>query len=524
MSPADVLLETLVPGYGLLARSLQSYFHVDIISYLLVLVGPFAFCAYVMPSFWAQLQSLFLLLSTSVEIRYHDELFDDAMRWISNQSTLNRTLRFVAGTRMDFATLWDNTEDDERDLSETDQLRFENDPRPFWIKRTELNNLQQIRYTPAPNQIHYFTFRGCLIALRRQPYEDSGNPWAASMEKLYFYAAPWRRDVLKGLLYSIQKASTEHDRHHVVVRRGLRLGSDFQWTRMASKKPRSLSTVIMDSELKSGIVQDIENYLHPRTRSWYQSRGLPYRRGYLFYGPPGTGKSSLCFGIASLVQLEIFMVSLSAGDLDENGLALLFQSLPNRCIVLFEDVDQAGIRKRGTDIPLSRNRYKTDEITECDSLEYHSSERRSSGITLSALLNVIDGVSAQEGRILIMTTNHIEKLDDALLRPGRVDMKVPFHHVDSSAIQQLFLTFFLKPTDALVMGGKELTNSIDSPLTTASPDWAIDDIMKWSHVFGDKVPQGRYTAAEVQNYLLPYRNNPESAVRDVAGWVSLSCN
>ncbi|KAI3017328.1 hypothetical protein CBS147347_10324 [Aspergillus niger] len=522
MIQADVLLETLVPGYGLLARLLPSYFHVDVTSYLLVFVGPLAFWAYAMPSFWDRLQSLLLLFTTSVEIRYHDDLFDDAMRWISNQSTLNHTLRFVAGTRMNFATLWDDTEEDEEDLSEADQLRFEDDPRPFWTKRSELNNSRRIRYTPAPAQIHYFTYRGCLIALRRQPYKDAGSPWVASMEKLYFYAAPWRRDVVKELLYSIQKASREHDKRRVVVKRGLKLGSDFLWTRIASKKPRPLSTVIMDSELKRGIVQDIQDYLHPRTRSWYHSRGLPYRRGYLFYGPPGTGKSSLCFAIASLVQLDIFMVSLSASDLDENDLALLFQSLPNRCIVLFEDVDQAGIRKRDTDIPPSRNRCETDETTVCDGLERHSSERRSSGITLSALLNVIDGVSAQEGRILIMTTNHIEKLDSALLRPGRVDMRVPFHHVDSSAIQQLFLSFFLKPTDTLVMEGTESINSIDSPPPPARPDWDIEEIMKLALAFGDKVPQGLYTAAEVQSYLLLHRNDPESAVRDVAGWVGQS--
>ncbi|RDH26701.1 P-loop containing nucleoside triphosphate hydrolase protein [Aspergillus welwitschiae] len=485
MVPADVLLETLVPGYRLLARSLPSYFHVDITSYLLVFAGNLAFWAYAMPLFWDRFQSLLLLFSTSVEIGYHDDF------------TLSHTLRFVAGTRINFATLWDDTKEDERDLSEADQLRFENDPRPFWIKRTELNNLRIIRYTPAPAQTHYFTYRGCLIALRRQPYKDAGSPWVASMEKLYFYAAPWKKDVLKDLLYSIQKASSEHDKRRVVVKRGLKLKSDFQWTRMASKKPRPLST----------------------------SRGLPYRRGYLFYGPPGTGKSSLCFAIASLVQPEIFMVSLSASDLDENGLALLFQSLPNRCIVLFEDVDQAGIRKRDTDIPLSRNRCETDEITDCDGLERHGSERRSSKITLSALLNVIDGVSAQEGRILIMTTNHIEKLDGALLRPGRVDMRVPFHHVDSSAIQQLFLSFFLKPTDTLVMDGTELFNSTDSPSPAARPDWDIEDIMKLALAFGDKVPQDRYTAAEVQNYLLLHKNDPKSAVRDVAdGFCKIWCS
>ncbi|KAI9045864.1 uncharacterized protein KD926_007167 [Aspergillus affinis] len=332
------------------------------------------------------------------------------------------------------------------------------------------------------------------MALRRQPYKDSARPWVPIMEKLYLYAAPWRKHALKDLLSSIQKTSTEHDGHRIVVRRGLKLGPDFQWIRTALQRPRPLSTVVIDLELKKTIVEDIKDYLHPRTRSWYQSRGLPYRRGYLFYGPgaPGTGKSSLCLGIASMVQLEIFMVSLSANDVNKNSLAVLFYSLPKRCIVLFEDVDQAGIRKRGNDIPLSRNRHETDEITECDSLELRSSERRSKGITLSALLNVIDGVSAQEGIILIMTTNYIEKLDDALLRPGRVDMKIPFHHFDSSAIQQLFLAFFLKPTDALIMGGTELTDSVDLPPTTARPEWPMEDIRKLSLEFKGKIPQGCY--------------------------------
>lgn len=101
--------------------------------------------------------------------------------------------------------------------------------------------------------------------------------------------------------------------------------------------------IVINPEQKSKTISNAQNYLHPHTHSWYKSQGLLYWQGYLFYSPPSTGKSSLCFGIASLAQLSIFMVSLNTNGLDENGLTLLFQSLPKQCIVLFEDIDQASI-------------------------------------------------------------------------------------------------------------------------------------------------------------------------------------
>lgn len=310
---------------------------------------------------------------------------------------------------MGFTTLWDDEENDgTEDLSEEDQRRFENDPREFWIKRKYLDKRRKIRYTPAPAHIHFFTYEHCWIGLHRQPYKDAGSPWVANMEKLCIYAAPWRKHVLN-VLRDIQDASIEHDNNRIAISRGLNMGSSFQWMRVASKRPRPLSTIVFDPEQKKRIIKDVQDYIDPRTCSWYQSRGLPYRQGYLFYGAPGTGKSSLCLGITSLVQLDIFMVSLSANDLDENSLALLFQSLPPRCVVLFEDVDQAGIRKRSTDSPLPRKREGTDEEGESDSLEANDHEQRSNSITLAVFLNIIDGVSAQEGRILVMTTNHIEQ-------------------------------------------------------------------------------------------------------------------
>lgn len=519
MLPADAILEALIPGYGFFVHLIPSYFHVDISSYLFVLVASFAFWIYAVSSFSGRLQSFFLLLATSVEIRYNDSLYNDTMRWVSNQSSLNHTKRSVGSTRKNFATtMWDDDGDgDERDHSETDQLQFENDPTPFWIKWRNQEKVRTIRYTPAPAHIHYFTYKGCLIALRRQPYKDTGSPWVANMEKLYFYTAPWNRHVLESLLYNVQKDSADHDKNRIVVNRGLKLGSSFQWTRVAFMRPRSLSTIVVDPEQKSKIIDDVQDYLHPRTRSWYQSRGLPYRRGYLFYGPPGTGKSSLCVGIASLACLPIFMVSLRANDLDEDSLVLLFQSLPKQCIVLFEDVDQAGIQKRSTDSCLQRNQNgdEAEEICETD-----DHKRQSNGITLSAFLNVIDGVSAQEGRILIMTTNNIDQIDDALKRPGRVDMRILLGYANQWAVKEHFLIFYLSPAEDITMGIQESTSSIRPLSTPACPDWKLGDIEDLGVTFANKVPPGHYTAAEIQNYLLLHKNDPVSAVRDVTEWMS----
>lgn len=165
-----------------------------------------------------------------------------------------------------------------------------------------------------------------------------------------------------------------------------------------AKSPRPLSTVVLHPQQKQTFVDDIKEYLHPRTRRWYSDRGIPYRRGYLLCGPPGT---SLCVAVAGLLRLEIYLLNMSGRNLDEDSLLSLFGDLPRRCIVLLEDVDTAGVTRRqedgGDDDPES-DRSASDHKK--------SNGRQPQHLSLSALLNILDGVVANEGRILIMTTGH----------------------------------------------------------------------------------------------------------------------
>ncbi|RAQ70220.1 hypothetical protein AFCA_011037 [Aspergillus flavus] len=319
------------------------------------------------------------------------------------------------------------------------------------------------------------------------------------MERLHFYALPGKRHVLDDLMDEIHKTPVNGDPKQVAVYEGFKVGSSCQWMQVASKDPRFFSTVALNQDKKRRVVEDLQEFLDPRTKSWYESHGIPYRRGYLIYGPPGTGKSSLSLALASFSYLDIYALSLSAVGLDETVLATVFRDLPKHCIVLLEDIDEAGIKKRSSDSPPSG---KPDH-NGVDRIQWSLGS-----VTLSAVLNAIDGVAAQENRVLIMTTNHPERLDPALTRPGRVDMKINMGPVEWQEARQIFLMVYFQPADTLFM---EIT-----PLSIpANPDWRLEDIDNLSNAFASEIPSGRFTAAELQRYLLQYRHDPSAAVRNV---------
>ncbi|OJJ74971.1 hypothetical protein ASPBRDRAFT_668751 [Aspergillus brasiliensis CBS 101740] len=164
----------------------------------------------------------------------------------------------------------------------------------------------------------------------------------------------------------------------------------------------------------------------------------------------------------SQVLKDEMAFSLDSKIVDGNSLSYLFLSLPDRCIVLLEDVDQAGIADRGN--PDCGENIGSPE----------SSKHFHGGINLSEILNIIDGVSAQEGRILIMTTNEPENIDEARQRPGRVDRIFPFRLANEPFSNQ---SFIVDPQ----------TLNVNCALESASPEWSLDDIIHLSESFATKV-------------------------------------
>jgi len=265
---------------------------------------------------------------------------------------------------------------------------------------------------------------------------------------------------------------------------------DRGWKKTRAINKRPLDTVILDEQKKKALVEDIKDFLDPETRAWYSQRGIPYRKGYLLYGPPGTGKSSLSLAIAGACDLDIYILNISS--LDDSSLGKLFTELPANCVVLVEDIDAVNAtqsRQRGT---VETGQYETG-----------SNGKPQGKVSLSALLNVLDGVGSQEGRVLIMTTNHTDRLDAALIRPGRVDIKLELGYTNQDINARLFCALFMR----------------DDTLPDGSQRGDEDTLRKLMREFASKIPEQEFSAAEVQLFLKEYRRLPHMAVENVQEWV-----
>jgi chaperone BCS1 len=175
----------------------------------------------------------------------------------------------------------------------------------------------------------------------------------------------------------------------------------FRWDVFGEpRRKRPLDSVILDRGLKETIVSDVKDFLG--RQQWYVDRGIPYRRGYLLYGPPGSGKSSFIHALAGELDFGVAMINLSERGMTDDKLTQMLTKLPPRTLLLLEDADAAFMNRRQID----------------------ADGYSGASVTFSGLLNALDGVAAGEERIAFLTTNHIDRLDEALIRPGRVDMTV----------------------------------------------------------------------------------------------------
>ncbi|KAL5625701.1 hypothetical protein FOBRF1_000044 [Fusarium oxysporum] len=262
------------------------------------------------------------------------------------------------------------------------------------------------------------------------------------------------------------------------------------WRKEKAVTARPLSTVILDEEQKGPLIRDVREFLDPQTRRWYSEHSIPYKRGYLLYGPPGTGKSSFSLSIAGELDMDIYVVSIPGAN--DRMLKNLFAGLPDRCVVLLEDIDAAGAA-------CSRDSSSEDSDSDTDT------RPRSRGVTLSGLLNVLDGVASQEDRVLVMTTNHPDKLDQALTRPGRIDRKIEFQLADRGIAKEIYRFMF---------------GQLERNTAEASQQERCDEkVERQAEAFAVKVPEYGFSPAEIMSYLLQYRHCPAAAIENCSQWV-----
>ena len=313
----------------------------------------------------------------------------------------------------------------------------------------------RILFSPAPGE-HIFFYRGRLVILNRErPKPDGANAQSLSVrESFAIHIFSRDRNIARQLLEDARDIALPAGDNRLAIHRA----SYSSWDEQMKRLPRPPESVVLRAGLMESLIDDVRDFLG--RRNWYVERGIPYRRGYLLYGPPGTGKSSAVLAIASALKMDIAILSLANSSLDDDDLCQLLSNCPVNSIVLIEDIDCVFVERKAT-------------------------EDKANKLTFSGLLNAIDGVAAGEGRILFATTNHIERLDPALIRPGRIDRKELIGYADREQLRRLFVRFF------------------------------GDNDPSMADYFSDSLAEGTLPMSAVQTYLIQHANSADDALLEL---------
>lgn len=309
----------------------------------------------------------------------------------------------------------------------------------------------------SSGSFHKFEFEGTEISFYRERGETVTVGHARiPMEMETITLSMWGLStdpILKLINLAVAAAhEKEEEGINIYVRSNSWIGG---FEKAFTRAPRKNESVILDVDHANIILEDAKNFLSKA--AWYNDMGIPYRRGYLLHGPPGCGKSSFALVLASELKLNICILTLSGEGIDDNNLAEALRDAPDSSIVLLEDVDAIFVERKS---------------------------KANSGVSFSGLLNAIDGVAAQEGRILLMTTNHIERLDPALIRPGRCDVLLQLTKASKLQLERMFLRFF-----------------------PGSVDLATQ--------FKNRLPADELSMAQLQGHFLEYSLDAEQCVENI---------
>ncbi|KAJ6451633.1 P-loop containing nucleoside triphosphate hydrolase protein [Mycena sanguinolenta] len=323
-------------------------------------------------------------------------------------------------------------------------------------------------------------------------------------------------------------------------------GGTFFWN--VKRKPhRPIESIILPEGTLDDLIGDAKRFF--ASEAWYNRAGIPHRRGYLLYGPPGTGKSSTIHAIAGILSLEIHSFSLASAFIDDAFLQRATATIPKRSIVLVEDIDCC--------LPARED----DEDSDGGSPVRHSRSRRN-GVTLSGLLNMIDGIGSEEGKLFFATTNYVDRLDSALMRPGRIDRRIRYALATCAQARGLYERLFkdaevdmelgsigddetLPTTHAVPLAAAADLQDSTSPMVDASPDpepsapstvqsasadssvptlspQKISDarLAELGQQFAAEVRDYEFSPAELQGYLLSNRLRPIAAATEMGAWVA----
>ncbi|KAG6828504.1 hypothetical protein H0H92_007780 [Tricholoma furcatifolium] len=453
-----------------------------------------------------------------------DYPYDWLMHWLSKQPAWGRSREFEITTRtIGRSGLTEST---------TGDLEEEDDDEHTLVNG---HRKRKVAFMPSVDTTHTIYYRGHWLRITRSKrYPDYGHGSSLKIRyvrhlgkqkldsRIKFSVVARSNDILKKLVLEAKREYEKDAEHRVHIFMADTTYQCWRWNGARQKRP--MSSIVLQPGVKDMLLADCKDFLC--SEDWYAERGIPFRRGYLLHGVPGSGKTSLIHSLAGELGLDIYVVSLSSKGMSDNTLTTLMGQVPSRCILLLEDLDAAFTRS------VSRDSTSTGAPTAATSATASTTPETNDGSTLSlsGLLNSLDGVAAAEGRLLFATTNHIERLDPALSRPGRMDVWVNFTHATKWQAEGIFKCFFpckpantanttTTPDKVADASQKNLPLPKRKAPSHSIPLLSEDEISELAKRFAASIPEDELSVAALQGYLLKNKTRPRECVDEVADWI-----
>jgi chaperone BCS1 len=320
-----------------------------------------------------------------------------------------------------------------------------------FLKRTRRVDLdttvrnERIAMIPAPGK-HWFWYSGRPFEVWFSRTENTHERGGRRLESLTFRTLGRNRAFVARFVEDVVRC---HLRRQGV--QSYLYVYDDGWGYVEGYAPRGLASVILQPGEKEHLLGDVAQFRRSKQR--YEVLGVPYHRGYLFHGLPGAGKTSLVSALAAHFGMSIYVINL--GEFNDRSLMGAVNQVPTNSVLLFEDIDCM----RGSQ---SRERVDPGSGRSATATPGMKENASTNGVTLSGLLNVLDGFHAPSGVLFVMTTNHVAKLDPALLRPGRVDYKLFLGKASDQQKAELYRRFFSDASEQEVQEFIEASQSAET--------------------------------------------------------------
>ncbi|KAG6865089.1 hypothetical protein C0991_005191 [Blastosporella zonata] len=422
-----------------------------------------------------------------------DDSYDWMMVWLSKQYSWSQARELQVSTRTfglnNSAVLVPGEEEDSSAL---------------------VKGSRKLAYLPTISTTQSFFYKRRWVTVKR--YTENMGHYGRPEERLTIRIMTRHHQFLNEILLEAKKGYLVAQENHISIHVS---DSSNGWRHVATRPKRPLHSIVLDPGVKDVLIEDARDFL--------------------------ASKTSIIHSLAGELGLDVYIISLSRSGMDDTSLNELISDLPEKCIALMEDIDAAFTQTMNRDEP------DAQEPTNGPPTRVEGPQKSTSRVSLSGLLNALDGVGAQEGRILFATTNKYDSLDPALCRPGRMDIHIEFKlaseeaEIYSTDVSEKGVDSGYNSAESGLLVDLDLDSasgdspSDQAPLSLAAPNekvvmWGLShrerapklsrtQVNQLATQFANAIPERTSSMASLQGYLMAYKTRPFDAVKDVLAWV-----